>query len=92
MRTAYETYQDDGFVVLSVSIQENDTAVADFIARYGLTYPFLMDRDGQISREYRVVSTPTTYFIGLDGVITDVLPGVVGEWWLEQNIAAVASG
>lgn len=92
MRTAYETYQDDGFVVLSVSIQEDDAAVADFIARYGLTYPFLMDRDGRISRDYRVVSTPTTYFIGPDGVITSVLPGVVGEGWLEQNIAAVESG
>jgi len=92
VRSAYETYQDDGFVVLSVSIQENDGAVADFIARYGLTYPFLMDRDGQISRDYRVVATPTTYFIGPDGVVIDVLPGVVREGWLEQNITAVESG
>lgn len=58
MRTAYETHQDDRFVMLYVNVPEDDAAVADFIARYGLTYPFLMDRDGRISHDYRIVSTP----------------------------------
>jgi len=86
LRAAYEKYNDEGFEVLSVSIQEDDAVVAGFVQRYGLRYPFLMDRTGQISSDYRVVSTPTTYFIAPDGTIVDSIAGVVTGSWLEGNI------
>ncbi len=89
MRAAYDKYQDDGFVVLSVSIQENNAAVENFIAQYGLLYPFLMDTDGKISRSYNVLSTPTTYFVDPTGVITNILPGVVSERWIDANMASL---
>jgi len=63
LRAAYDTYQDQGFELLSVSVQEGDAEVADFIGRYDLTYPFLMDRTGEIASTYAVTTTPTTYFI-----------------------------
>jgi peroxiredoxin len=69
-----------------VSIQEGDAEVADFISRHALTYPFLMDRTGQISTTYKVTTTPTTYFIAPDGTIADVLAGAVNQRWLENNI------
>jgi len=86
LRAAYENYRDQGFEVLSVSIQEGDPEVARFIDRYGLSYPMLMDRTGQVSNSYRIASTPTTYFIAPDGTIVDTLAGVVSQRWLEQNI------
>jgi len=54
--------------------------------RYGLTYPMLMDRTGQVSNIYQIASTPTTYFIAPDGTIVDTLAGVVSQRWLEENI------
>lgn len=60
--------------------------MADFVSRYGLAYPFLMDRDGKVSVEYGVATTPTTYFISPDGAIVDTLAGVVTQEWLERNI------
>jgi len=69
-----------------VSIQEGDAEVDDFINTFGLTYPFLMDRTGQISSDYEVASTPTTYFIAPDGTIADTTVGVVSQNWLEDNI------
>lgn len=89
MRAAYDKYQDDGFVVLSVSIQEGYPAVENFIAQYGLEYPFLMDTDGRISSSYNVLSTPTTYFIDQDGVIINILPGVLTEQWVDANMATI---
>ncbi len=86
MRAAYENFKDQGFEVLSVSVQEGDTEVADFIDRYSLTYPLLMDRTGQTSTSYEVTTTPTTYFISPDGAIVDTMAGVVTQAWLEKNI------
>lgn len=72
--------------MLSVSVQEGEPEVSQFIARYGLTYPFLMDVTGDVSVDYGVTTTPTTYFISPDGTIVDTLAGVVSAAWLENNI------
>lgn len=92
MRTAYDKYKDQGFEVLSVSVQEGENEVAHFIDRYGLTYPFLMDFTGDVSVEYGVATTPTTYFISPDGTIVDTLAGVVRASWLEDNIRDYVAG
>jgi len=73
--------------VLSVSIQEGDPEVAAFVDRYGLTYPFLMDRTGQVATSYEITTTPTTYIIAPDGTITDSMSGVVTQDWLEDNLS-----
>ncbi len=86
MRAAYEKYNTQGFEVLSVSIQEGDAEVAEFIERHGLEYPLLMDRAGTTSATYEVTSTPTTYFISPEGTIVDSVSGVVSEEWLVANV------
>ena len=86
MRAAYDTHNSHGFEVLSVSIQEGESVIDDFVAKYGLGYQFLMDRTGDISTNYDVTSTPTTFFIAPDGTIVDSLTGVVTLDWLEDNI------
>lgn len=67
-------------------MQEGDAEVAEFIARYGLEYPFLMDRTGEVSTTYGVVTTPTAFFIAPDGTIVDQLDGLMTERWLTSNI------
>lgn len=86
LRAAYDSYSDQGFEVLSVSIQEGDAEVVEFIERHNLTYPMLMDRTGATSSTYEVTSTPTTFFISPEGTIVDTFAGVVTEAWLETNI------
>jgi peroxiredoxin len=88
-RAAYDKYQDDGFVVLSVSVQESNTAVEEFVDRYGLSYPFLLDTNGTTSLDYNVYTTPTTYFVNSDGVISAILPGIMSQQWIDQNMAAM---
>ncbi len=86
MRAAYEKYREDGFEILSVSVEEDDAAVAGFVEQYGLDYPFLLDRDATVSIDFEVTSTPTTFFISPDGEIVDTLAGTVNRGWLERNI------
>ena len=91
MRAAYEKYREDGFEILSVSVEEDDAAVAGFVKRYGLDYPFLLDRDASVSIEFGVMSTPTTFFISPDGEIVATLAGTVNRGWLETNLTRYVS-
>lgn len=73
----YRKYRDAGFVVLAVNTTYQD-AEADaraFVQRLGLTFPILFDRDGATSQRYRLPALPTSYFIGRDGIIRDIVIG-----------------
>lgn len=84
LQRLYEKYQDQDFVVIGVSIDEEETveAVPDFIEEFGLTYPILLDtlrestgQDGS----YRLEGIPQSYFIDAEGVIRDIGEGAL-EW------------
>lgn len=92
MREAYEQYKDQGFEVLSISVQEADPPVAAFVERYGLTYTQLMDRNASVFTRYGVSSTPTTFFVSPDGEIVDTRVGVVDVGWLTRNIERYLTG
>jgi peroxiredoxin len=68
-------YQERGLVVVAVNLRENPGRVADFVGEVGLTFPVLIDGDGSVFQRYRVQLYPTTFFIGRDGVIRDVVYG-----------------
>ncbi|MFD1448798.1 peroxiredoxin family protein [Oceanobacillus profundus] len=65
-------YQDKDAVVLAVNLtnmEMNKKTVNEFIKTYGLTFPVLMDEEGQVSRLYRISPIPTTYMIDTKGII-----------------------
>lgn len=73
----YRENKERGLVVLAVNstYQDSETAAAAFAQEYSLTFPVLLDRDGTVSRRYRLQALPTTYFIDRQGVIRSVVPG-----------------
>ncbi len=77
MQHTYQDFKDQGLVVLAVNSTAQDTLTAaqDFISQNGLTFPVPLDQSGEITRLYRVQSLPTSFFIGADGVIREVVIG-----------------
>ena len=75
IQAAYEQYHDQGFTVLAVNLQEDPSAVAAFMREHQLTFPALLDSDGQISRTYQAVSLPSSFFVDRRGVIRAVYHG-----------------
>jgi len=71
----YEQYRDQGFVVLAVNLREEDAQVAAFVDQLELTFPVLMDRDGDVFDRYRVMALPSTFFVDRAGVIQGVAVG-----------------
>ncbi|GAB4419804.1 MAG: TlpA disulfide reductase family protein [Anaerolineales bacterium] len=77
MQKLYAEYKDQGFVVLAVNAtnQDDPSKIPDFITEYGLTFPILLDTTGEVSRLYQLRSLPSSYFIGRDGIIKEVVIG-----------------
>lgn len=77
MQSVYDQYKDQGFVVLAVNITSQDTkasAIA-FVEQLNLTFPILFDLNGEVARAYQMRAFPSSYFIGKDGIIQEVVIG-----------------
>jgi peroxiredoxin len=75
IQAAYEQYHDQDFTVAAVNLQEDPSAVATFMREHQLTFPALLDGDGQVSRTYEAVSLPSSFFVDRQGVIRAVYHG-----------------
>jgi len=60
---------DDTVIVLAVNAQETATAVAGFVEEFELTFPVVLDRQGEVRAHYGAVGLPATFFIDPDGVL-----------------------
>ena len=77
MNAAYQKFRDQGLVVLGVNttFQDDEAAARKAVQEWGLNFPIALDRDGETSKAYRLQAMPTTFFIGRDGVIRDIVFG-----------------
>lgn len=77
MQAIYETYQEQGFLILAVNatFQDSAAAAAAFAEEYQLTFPILLDSSGEVSRVYQMRALPTSFFIDHEGVIQEVVVG-----------------
>lgn len=73
----YEEYKDQGFVVLGVNAtsQDNLPDLPPFIEKNKISFPVLLDSNNEVSSLYLLRSLPTSFFIGRDGVIKEVVVG-----------------
>ncbi len=73
----YQANKDRGFVVLAVdsTVQDSLADAQTFAQANHLSFPILLDESGLVTREYRIQSLPTSFFVGADGVIREVVVG-----------------
>jgi thiol-disulfide isomerase/thioredoxin len=77
MQRAYKNYADEEVIILAVNSTNQDTlsAVTQFVDEFDITFPILLDIQGTAGDTYQISSLPTTFFIGRDGVISEVVIG-----------------
>jgi len=77
MQRMYEEYKDQGFVVLALNMTYQDTpsAVLPFVQEHGLTFPILLETNGQAAGQYELRSLPSSFFIDRNGIIQEVVIG-----------------
>ena len=64
-----------GLSVLAVNIQESHSAVAAWAREKKVTIPILLDADGEVTRQYGVIATPTVFLIDREGRLLGRLVG-----------------
>ena len=75
IQQAYAEYHDRGFTVLAVNQREDASAITPFLEQHGLTFPILLDGDGQASAAYQASALPSSFFVDRHGVIRAVYRG-----------------
>jgi thiol-disulfide isomerase/thioredoxin len=90
---AYQQYQSQGLIIVGVDLQEADTKVLEFAKEFGITYPVVIDRDGEVGSVWRIggpiKGLPSSYFIDSTGVVQDSYPGQLTKDLLDKKLAKI---
>lgn len=94
METYYQEYKEaENIEILAVNMttleRGSKEKVGEFVDKHNLTFPILMDEEGDIMDLYKVMVYPTTYIVNPEGIITDkvMIPLDVDviKWLIENS-------
>lgn len=89
LESLYRRFRSEGFTVLAVSIDKGSPAeVKAFVDEYQLSFPVLLDTDGQVERLYPAFSVPVTYVIDKAGLIVAKVDGAK-NWNSPETIESI---
>lgn len=84
IQAAYEQLQASGVEIVGINLRhqeevgaKGDEAVRSFVQNFGVTYPVVLDADGEVARLYQISPIPTSYFIDAAGNIRYVYVGTL---------------
>jgi len=63
----FKKWSSDSIAVLSINVGDRAVDVKDYIDSQKITYPVLLDTQGQVTDSYGLRGVPTTFFIDGDG-------------------------
>lgn len=89
MQKFYAEYKDNNVVILSVDAthtEASQTVVESFQKHWGLTFPLVLDVDGQVGKTYQVSAYPATYVLDEQGVIRKKHQGAMDEDMLKKAV------
>jgi len=77
MQRIYDEYQGEGFTILAINLttQDNQANARAFAAENKITFPILFDVGGEVDKLYASSALPTSFFVGSDGIIQEVVIG-----------------
>jgi len=71
----HDRYEQAGFTLFGVNVEQNPEAAQKFLDDVGVTFPILFDPDSTASRAYQVSAMPTTVMVDRDGNVRYVNRG-----------------
>ena len=80
----------DGLAIVGVLTDDPPEPARDFVARYGASWPTVIDPDKAFKAAYRVAARPQTYFVDGAGVIRWIQIGELTDADFERQFARIA--
>lgn len=95
LETSYQAHQGQGVQFVGINTRDTDAAADAFVARYGITYPNIVDADGQVQLRLRETlppqSIPSTLFLDRQGRVAARVLGEVDATRLNGIIETLAA-
>lgn len=92
MQKFYEDYQSKDVVILGVNLtptEENPDNVQAFVKEQQLTFPIVLDKEGDVMQTYQVVAYPTTFLLDSDGVIREKFQGAIHYDMMKEAVSNI---
>lgn len=74
LQSLHEDRPDD-LVVVGINMQEPPDTARAFAEQFAVSYPIVLDRDGDVTNAYRLTGPPTSFLIDAEGVIVAIFIG-----------------
>lgn len=67
---------------VNATTYDKERQAREFVDEFGLSFPILMDREGNATEKYKVTTFPTSFIIDSNGIVRERVPGVISlnEW------------
>jgi peroxiredoxin len=85
-----EAASSKDLVVLGIDNVEPAIRVKPFVQQYGITFPILLDQDGTVVEQYRIIGMPTSFFVDRAGVLRASYRGALTPEVLSQDLALIS--
>lgn len=82
MQSYYKDHKDNDFTILGVDLTSTEKKKSDvepFVKEFGVAFPIVLDKEGDVASTYQITGYPTSYFIDKQGVIQFKLVGAMNK-------------
>ncbi|MCY0876919.1 MAG: TlpA disulfide reductase family protein [Firmicutes bacterium] len=79
------------FIGVDLTSSDTEADVRKFVARYGITYPVLLDQEGAVAQSYQVLGIPTSLFIDRSGVIVAKAEGGMSSALMQKDFSQLVN-
>jgi thiol-disulfide isomerase/thioredoxin len=80
MNSLVSEFRSKGITVVLIDVKESIATIKALLKELQVDQPiFLSDPDGKTSEHYEIRFLPTTFFVGADGKLKDVIYGEIGS-------------
>jgi len=74
IQAVFDRWSDEELTILAINTADSAASVREFVNSHGITFPVLVDPQGQLSSDYCKFGAPTTFFIDGKGIVKAIQP------------------
>lgn len=67
MERLYSRLKDKGLVILAIGIDDQAESLSEFQRKFGLTFPVVVDKDGEVKARYKLSGVPESFVVDRAG-------------------------
>ena len=79
LENVWQEYADQNVIFLGINYLDTPPKAFEHMKEFAITYPNAPDLRSAISGKYEVVQVPETFIVDEQGIVQQIIPGIVEE-------------